>query len=148
MKPLKLFDDFIKEGIIKKQSIDRPRAQHLIEEAERKNRSLSKILDKIGLNDDNANDIIEYCYDIIISLIRANMLLNGYGSSGSGAHEAEVSYLRNLNISEKEVQFTNQLRYFRNGILYYGKNFDTDYGNKIMEFLNKIYPKLKTLTQS
>ena len=39
--------------------------------------------------------------------------------------------------------FTNDLRYFRNGILYYGKSFDKEYGEKVLDFLNKTYPKLK-----
>jgi len=48
-----------------------------------------------------------------------------------------------LEYDEKDVQFLNQLRYFRNGIAYYGKSFEKDYAEKVVEFLDKIYPKLK-----
>lgn len=143
MNPLKNFEDYIKSGIVKKQTPDRPRALDLVSESERKFDSLKLYLNKIGLDNKNANDIIETCYSIIIGLIRSKMLLQGFNSSGTGAHEAEVSYLRRLNFSEREISFANQLRYFRNGIMYYGKRFDRDYAEQVVEFLKKIYPKLK-----
>ena len=74
-----------------------------------------------------------------MELIRAKMLLEGFNSSGKGAHEAEVAYLRELKFSESDVQFANQLRYFRNGITYYGKRFNKDYALKVLGFLDKIY---------
>jgi hypothetical protein len=37
----------------------------------------------------------------------------------------------------------NQLRYFRNGIKYYGKIFDEDYAKKVYNFMKKILLKLK-----
>ncbi|MFH1971873.1 MAG: hypothetical protein ABIJ18_00160 [archaeon] len=58
------------------------------------------------------------------------------------SHEAEVAYLRNLGFSEKKIEFMNQLRYFRNGIKYYGKEFDKEYAQKVIIFLDKAYAKL------
>ena len=147
MRPLKNFEDFIKIGIIKKQSPNKLRAKDLFEASDRKFNNLNKILEKIGLSNENANDIIEYCYDIIISLLRGEMLLKGYSSSGFGAHEAEVSFLRLLEFSETDADFINKLRYFRNGIMYYGKIFDKEYAEKILEFMNKIRKKLKSKKQ-
>lgn len=143
MKVLRQFEEYLEEGIVKKQTPDKLRASNLIKESERKTNSLKLVLNKIGLSNDNANDIIEYCYDIIINLIRARMLIEGYSSSGLGAHEAEVSYLRKLNFSESAVQFANQLRYFRNGILYYRKRFDKEYADKVIDFLEIFKEKLK-----
>jgi len=143
MKAVKSFNEFIKLNIVKKQSKDKSRAEFLIKEAERKFKSLKERLEKIGIKEDNANDYIESCYDILMQLVRAKMFLEGYNASGIGAHEAEVSYLRNLKFSEVDVQFTHQLRYFRNGILSYGTNLDKEYAEKVLSFLNKIYPKLK-----
>jgi len=143
MKVLKTFRYFIENKIVKKQFPDKLRSEDLIKEAERKYNSLKVFLEKIGLEDENANDIVESCYDIIINLIRAKMLLKGLNSSGQGAHEAEISYLRELNFLELEVNFVNQLRYFRNGILYYGKRFDKEYAEKVLKFLEKVYSKLK-----
>ena len=73
------------------------------------------------------------------------MLLEGYNASGLGAHEAEVSYLRVLGFSENDVQFADQLRFFRNGMLYYGTMLDKAYAEKVLEFTRSIYPKLKEL---
>jgi len=64
MKPLKEFEYYLEKGIVKKQSPDLSRARDLINESERKLDSLNLILDKIGILDSNANDLIESCYDI------------------------------------------------------------------------------------
>ena len=130
MRPLDQFEDYLKQGIVKKQSPDRLRADALIMETEKSYGSLIEVAEKIGINERNANHVIKNAYDIIMELIRAQMYLQGYGSSGQRAHEAEVSYLRKLNFTDNEVQFVNQLRYFRNGITYYGKQFDKDYAEK------------------
>ena len=71
------------------------------------------------------------------------MLRNGMHASGMGAHEAEVAYMRNLGLSETDVQFADRLRYFRNGMLYYGTIVDKEYAQQALEFTKRIYPKLK-----
>ena len=78
-----------------------------------------------------------------MELIRAKLLLEGYNASGHGAHEAEVSYMRVLRFNENDVQFANQLRFFRNGMIYYGTILDTEYAEKVIEFTKRIYLKLK-----
>lgn len=70
------------------------------------------------------------------------MFLDGFKASGISAHEAEVSYLRKLKFSEIDVNFVNELRYRRNGIVYYGKNTDAEYANKVLKFINEKYPNL------
>ena len=75
------------------------------------------------------------------------MLIEGYNASGFRAHEAEVAYLRKLGFSEHEVQFTDQIRFFRNGMLYYGTMLDKEYAEKVMDFTKKIYLKLKDLVK-
>ena len=108
-------------------------------------RYLKKRLEKLGVNNENANDYVEYCYDLIMHLVRARFLLDGYSASGQGAHEAEVSYLRIMGFNEKDVQFADQMRYFRNGIVYYGTSLDAEYAEKTIEFAKKVYPKLKKM---
>ena len=148
MRRLRLFEEFLKEGTAKRVSINKERAKSLILEAERKMRSLQEHLEKIGVKDENANDYVEYCYDILIFLLRARMLANGYYASGLGAHEAEVSYLKVLGFPESEIGFTDELRYFRNGILYYGASLDREYAEKVIAFTKKNYPKLRKLVNS
>lgn len=141
---VRLFEEYLEEGIAKVQSPDFSRAKSLQKEAEESFKVLQKIVEKIGVEDSNANYLIKNVYDIIMELIRAKMLRDGYNSSGSGAHQAEVSYLRKLNFQDKDIEFVDKLRYFRNGIIYYGKSFDKDYAQKVINFLPIIYQKLKS----
>jgi len=48
-----------------------------------------------------------------------------------------------LGFNENDVQFANQLRFFRNGMIYYGTILDTEYAEKVIEFTKRIYLKLK-----
>lgn len=143
MRLLKNFEDCIKEGIVNKMTPDIERAKNLAKESERKNNSLKEQIEKIGIKEENANDYVEYCYDMIMFLIRAKMYNEGYKANGQGAHEAEVSYLRILKISQNDIQFMNELRYYRNGILYYGTKMDEEYAKKVINFSKKLRIKLK-----
>ena len=143
MKELKDFKKFVEEGIVKKQEPNRNRANDLMEESDKNYNFLKKVLDKVDIIDEDANSIIKNCYDIIMPLIRSKMLLKGFSSSGIGAHEAEVAYLKVLGFLESDVEFCNQLRYFRNGIMYYGKKFDKEYAEKVLNFLEKVKKNLE-----
>jgi len=140
---VKEFADFVNEGIIKKQSPDKSRADFLFKELEKSRVFLKRLINSLGINNESANSIIKLSYDIIMEILRAKMLVKGLNASGTGAHEAEVSFLRELGFSENEVQFANQLRYFRNGIMYYGKIFDEEYARKVLNFLEKVCNKIK-----
>ena len=144
---MKNFEDFVKKGIVKIKNPNKSLARDLCEEAERKYKSLKENLNKVGMNENNANDIIKSCYDILLYLIRAKLCIEGFKSSGEGSHEAEVSYLLKLNFSENEAKVMDELRYFRNGIKYYGKRFGKDYAKHILGFLNKNYMKLRKLIE-
>ncbi|MEK6938646.1 MAG: hypothetical protein AABX04_06385 [Nanoarchaeota archaeon] len=143
MRGIRGFEEFIEQNIIKKQSPDYSRAEFLIKESENSYNNLLELINKVKLEDYNANMFVKQCYDILMELVRAIMLLQGYNASGSGAHEAEVSYLRKLNFSEKEIQFADQLRYFRNGMIYYGTMLDKNYAEEVITFTKRVYSKLK-----
>lgn len=140
---IKDFKEYIEEGIVIKKSKDPERAKNLILESERKYARLLLMITKMGVDDSQANDYIEDCYNILLFLFRAKMLLEGYSSSGKGAHEAEVAFARNLDFSDADVRFLDQLRYFRNGIFYYGKSFDAEYAHKVILFTKKIYSSME-----
>jgi hypothetical protein len=142
MRAIKEFEEFKKTGIVKQQSPNSSRAEFLKEESKKSYNFLQKKLKAFGITNETANDLIKSSYDIIMELIRAKMLLEGYNASGQGAHEAEVAYLRTLGFKEKDVQFADQLRYFRNGMLYYGTSLDEEYAQKVIEFTNKLYKEL------
>tara|TARA_Y100000296_G_C5172602_1_gene258127 strand:- start:1546 stop:1998 length:453 start_codon:yes stop_codon:yes gene_type:complete len=145
MKLPKEFEYYLKKGVIRKSSQNKPRAKFLIKESEISLEGLKERIKIIGINDKNANSIIKDCYDIIMELIRAKLFLEGYNSSGSYAHEAEISYLKKVKFKESEIFFLNELRYFRNSVTYYGKILDKEYAGKVFDFLNKIHSKLISL---
>ena len=145
MKGIRNFDEFIKENVVKIQSMDKPRAEFLIKEAENSYNNLLEMIEKFDINNKNANMFVKMCYDILMEVIRAKMLLDGYNASGFGAHEAEVSFMRNLGFNEKDVQFTDQMRYFRNGMLYYGTQLEAVYAEKVIEFTKRIYQKAREI---
>jgi len=145
VKSTKSFEEFVKQNIVKKQSSDKSRAEFLIKESEKSLSGLNKRVNVMGIDEDNTNSIIKDCYDILMGIIRAKMLLKGYNASGLGAHEAEVSYLKVLEFNENDIQFADKLRYFRNGMLYYGTILDEEYAKKVFEFTKKIYSKLKNV---
>ena len=142
MKSMKNFSEFIKEGIVRKIIPDKSRAEFLVKEAEQSYGYVLKLIEKMGIDEINSNDYIKKCYDILIGLVRAKMLFDGLKAFGFGAHEAEVSYSGNLGFNEKDIQFLNQIRFFRNGILYYGTKLDKEYAKKVLEFTKGNYIKL------
>lgn len=145
MKGIRKFDEFVRENIVKKQSIDRSRAEFLIKESENSYNNLLEMIGKLKLDDSNANMFVKSCYDILMEFIRAKMLLDGYNASGFGAHEAEVSYMRVLGFDEKDVQFADQIRFFRNGMLYYGTIIDREYAEEVIKFTKRTRSKLKEM---
>ena len=140
---MKSFEEFIKERIAKRISPDTQRAKNLILESERKYKVMKDMIETMGIDNIKANDYIEYCYNIIMFLLRAKMLEQGYTSSGQGAHEAEIAFAKTIGFIEPEILLLDKLRYFRNGILYYGKRLDKEYAEKVIEFTKKVYTKLK-----
>jgi len=143
MKDLEDFKEFIEKGTVKKQSPNKIRVKFLIKEAEKDYSFLLQLLSHFEITNENANSFIKSGYDILMEIIRAKMLLDGFNASGFEAHKAEVAYLRILKLEEKEVRFVDQMRYYRNGMLYYGTSLDKEYAEKVIEFTKKNYLKLK-----
>ena len=145
MKIVKSFEEYIKEGIVRKVSENKNRAESIINEADRKMRTLMLNLEKVGIINDNASDYVEHCYDILMLTLRAKMHSEGFISSGRGSDEAEIAYLRILGATDKEIFTIDELRYLRNGILYYGTSIDVEYSKGIINFTKQTFPKLRKL---
>jgi len=129
------FSYYLKKGIVKRISKDISRSEFLYNESKKSYKGLKIRVNKLGIDEFSANSIIKDIHDIIIQIIRAKMLLKGFIASGNYAHEAEVSYLRELDFTDAEISFVNVLRASRNGINYYGKIFEKDYAKECYEFL-------------
>ena len=147
MRAIKQFREFIDSGVVKRQSPNILRAKSLIVEAEQDYNYLNELIKTIGIQDRNANDYVKKCYDILMEITRAKLFLGGLNASGNNAHEAEVAYWVNLNFTEYEVQFLDQMRFFRNGMLYYGTILDKEYAEKVIQFTMKNYKKLKKIVE-
>jgi len=140
---LRTFKEYLRTGIVKKQSPNKQRAISLLQEAEGKKAFLAISIKNIPKEHMNSNFVAESCYDIIMELIRAKMFIDGYNAGNS--HEAEVSYMAKLGFVYADIRFMDELRYFRNGIKYYGTILNKEYAEKALTFLNKQYPKLRKL---
>ena len=137
------FKHYVETGIVKKQTPNPERALSLIKESSAKKQYLSVSIKNIPKGEMSPNFIVDYCYDMLIELIRAKMLIDGYNSGKS--HEAEVSYMRVIGFSEADTRFMDEVRYFRNGTKYYGTLLNNEYAGKVLEFSDKLYPLLKKI---
>lgn len=145
MKNVRSFEDFLNARIILRRSPNIERAKDLMLESERKLNFFEKLESKLGFSELDPNYVVDTCYDIILQLIRAKMLLDGYKTD---SHEAEVSYFKILGFSEAETNFLDELRYFRNGTKYYGIIIDKEYAEKVFAFMNKNYPILRKFLET
>ncbi len=140
---MKSFEDYLREGVAKRQSPSPSRSRALLLEAEDSYRIIRQFLAAMPLSDENANHVVKNAYDIIMELIRSKMADQGYTTSGQGAHEAEVAYLERLGLPALKREFADRLRYYRNGILYFGKSFDAEYARKVLAFLDELRKLIK-----
>ncbi|MEK6926961.1 MAG: hypothetical protein AABX11_00865 [Nanoarchaeota archaeon] len=136
------FEYYLKKKIARKVSPNFSRAEFLFNETKKSFIGLKDRVDKLGINEFNANSIIKDIHDIIIEKIRAKVLIEGYSCSGNFAHEAEIAYMKNLGFTDYELSFINQLRQSRNGINYYGKIYEKSYAGSCYKFLTEINNKL------
>lgn len=148
MRLLKTFEEFRTIGVVAPKPPELARARSLALGSEKRMKFFGELLEKIGISDDNANYFIENSYDILIEMLRAKIILSGFYASGERAHEAEVSFMRNIGFPEKDVMLMDELRFHTNGIKYYGRNFDKEYANSVIVFMKKIYPKLKSMLKN
>ena len=137
---IKRFSEYLASGIVKKRTPDLERAESLRMEAKKKKEFIELVISKIPEKQLSPNFIVDSSYDILIEMIRAKMLIDGYNTDNS--HEAEVSYLEKLGFSEVDIRLMDELRYYRNGIKYYGKVMDLEYAQKMLEFMEKMSGKL------
>lgn len=142
MNTLKSFEDFLSSGVVRKRTPDKPRARFLVKESQRDYEYLLELVKRMGVSNVNSNDYLKKCYDVIMEKLRAKMLLDGYSASGIGAHEAEVSYAKKIGFKDSELHFINQIRFFRNGALYYGTSIDAEYAKRVISFTKEANAKI------
>ncbi len=134
---MRTFKEFVGQGIVKRRKKDEARARSLVESAEKRKNVMEKYL---PLNQETAVHIIEESYDVMRELLEAKLSKEGYKSYN---HEAVIAYLAELGFSQEEILFADRLREVRHGTKYYGKNVSMEYAQKVKDFLESIYEKLK-----
>lgn len=139
------FKEYLDKKIVRAISSNKLRSLDLISSSDKRNNFLNEIIKNIKISEDNASYFIEQVYDILIELIRAKMFMDGFSASGNYAHEAEVSYLKELKFNYFEVNTMNEIRQFRNGIKYYGKKHTSEGAQNSIKFMNSFIPKLKKI---
>ena len=132
------FGNFLKTGEVRRQGKNESLANALIKSSEK---SLKNI-QRIKVDELNAESVVSELYDLIRELIEAKLSLEGYKSY---SHEATIFFLKNFSFNDFEINFLDNLRKVRNKIKYYGKEINTEEALKIIDFMNLILPKLRRL---
>ncbi|HLD06985.1 MAG TPA: hypothetical protein VJC16_05655 [Candidatus Nanoarchaeia archaeon] len=112
------FEDFFKEGKVRKASVDKELARSLIKTAE----SDLVFLKNAEINGNSARKVFTGFYDVLRSVIEALAILDGYKVY---SHEAFTYYLKEKNENNASIQF-DRLRKIRNRINYYGKDISVE----------------------
>lgn len=142
---MRTFEEYLQEGIVRRQTSNRQRALSLLKESAKKKEFLEILLKKIPEKEMSPNFIVDQCYDILMELLRAKMFIDGFSAGNS--HEAEVSYMLVIGLSHSDLKFMDELRYYRNGIKYYGTILSNEYAGRVLEFMSKLYPILKNMVK-
>ncbi|MBI4181976.1 MAG: hypothetical protein HY520_03340 [Candidatus Aenigmarchaeota archaeon] len=82
MMPLRSFGACLREGTARRQSPDKLRARSLVREAEESYGVLLAFAEKMEVTDAHANYLIKNAYDILMELVRAKMLADGFSATG------------------------------------------------------------------
>jgi len=136
---INLFEEYLEKGQVIVRVPNILRSKFLLEEAQIFYSVVKKFIKCAGIDDKNANYFIKNMYDVIMEPIRARMFADGFQTRGEGAHEVEISYLRKMGFKEDDIKFVDRLRYFRNGILYYGEHYNKGEAEKTLKYLNSVY---------
>ena len=122
------FEDFIKEGKVRKATPDRLMANSIIKNTLED----LKFLEMTKITELSKRKIVSNYYDSLRSLLEAISLLNGYKIY---SHEAFTYFLKEiLNQDALPLKF-DRFRKIRNGLNYYGKSIQLSEAIEIIEEL-------------
>lgn len=111
-----MFEDFIREGSVRKVSPDEQLAKSLVKISMLR----LKNLEAVKITDENSFSIIENCYEAIREITDALMSLKGFKSY---SHEANVEFLKkfySVKVGYGNINKVDIYRRIRNDIKYEG----------------------------
>ena len=126
---MKDFDYYIKEGSVKRQSVDVELAKSLKDDAMLRAEKVVKLPVK-----EFSKIIFENVYDALRELLDAVLALEGYKSY---SHEASIAYLKKFGVEDSLLAELDSFRYKRNSSKYYGKSLSGEDAEAIMYFYDK-----------
>lgn len=136
---MKDFEYFVKNGDVKKSSVNRALAISLIKDMQ------SRVKDAFKMSSDEFPKIVfENIYDALRDLCDALLALEGYKSY---SHEASISYLVKKGFDVSFVMQLDSFRYRRNGSKYYGEVIDSGVAEEIKSFYQKNKDKIYKLLE-
>ena len=113
------FNDFIKQGKVKKGEKDKALVKSLLQTVHQD----LKFLDSIEINDLSARKIMSNYYDVLRAVVEAIATLDGFKVY---SHEAFTYYLKENKNEELHSLKFDRFRKIRNKLNYYGKNISVE----------------------
>jgi len=130
------FEDFIKEGKVRKATPDRFMAESIIKNTFED----LKFLEQTKLTELSKRKLVTNYYDSLRSLLEAISILKGYKIY---SHEAFTYFLKDeLHQNILSLKF-DRFRKIRNGLNYYGKSIQLNEAKEIIEELNRVINEIK-----
>ena len=129
------FEDFIKEGKVRKATPDRFMAESIIKNTLED----LKFLEQTKLTELSKRKLVTNYYDSLRSLLEAVSLLKGYKIY---SHEAFFFLLKEKGENQIAQKF-DRFRKIRNGLNYYGKSIQLNEAKEIIEELKRVINEIK-----
>ena len=130
------FEDFIKEGKVRKATPDRFMAESIIKNTFED----LKFLEQTKLTELSKRKLVTNYYDSLRSLLEAISILKGYKIY---SHEAFTPFLEEeLKDKILSIKF-DRFRKIRNGLNYYGKSIQLNEAKEIIEELKRVINEIK-----
>ena len=135
-----LFENYLKNGTVRKGFADIERAIKLIKDGEKRIHDIELIdINKVP------KFVFENVYDAIRDFCDALLAKDGFKSY---SHEASISYLKKYALDDSVVLALDRFRYKRNGSKYYGQIISEEEAKEIFEFYKKIKNKIEEILKS
>jgi len=128
------FEDFIKEGQVRRAFKDIGLIKSLVNNAHRD----LKFLESLNIDENSSRKIMVNYYDVLRSILEAIALKDGYKIY---LHDAFTYYLIEKKEQVLSIKF-DRFRRIRNSINYYGKNISIDEAKENIYDIKKIIKEL------
>ena len=134
---MELFENYLKNGTVRKGFADIERAIKLIKDGEKRIHDIELIdINKVP------KFVFENVYDAIRDFLYAILLSDGFKTN---SHEATIAYLLNKGFDVYTVNKLDKFRYKRNGSKYYGEDIEISEAKELKLFYFEIKGKIYNL---